>query len=345
MNSFNMQPKPIGSAIHHQQGSVQTYLAAARQARAQGAKAQAASELMQAIELHERTREPIPRTTHFELGVLLYELKRFEEAETLLRKAIGRQPKDFALNNLLGVVLKNLRKYPDALRYLDAAQKADRNNLSPLINKANIYLAQRDGAKAVEAYTLIVRRDPKNAEYQRLLGNGYRHLGQNDKALRQYEIARSLNPKETNAWIDAAGLLSLTARTDEAVQLLDAGMNVAPERTRLAETKVAILRRAGRTPEAMAFLQSELARDPNQGWVHWQLARCVMAGERRKANDYFRAALKLEPENPQFILDLAESLDRTRGPDEGPNIEEGYLLVKRRLELGPAPINETRTLR
>ena len=104
----------------------------------------------------------------------------------------------------------------------------------------------RDGAKAVEAYSLIVRREPRNAEYQRLLGNGYRHLGENQKALRQYEIARMLDPKDTNSWLDAAGLLALIARNEDALQILDSGMGVAKNRKRLVEAKVAILRRSGR---------------------------------------------------------------------------------------------------
>jgi protein O-GlcNAc transferase len=324
---------------------VKDCLAAAKQAQARGAKSDAAAHLAQAIELNERTKEAIPRGTWFELGVMLYDLRRFDAAEALLRKAVVRQPKDFALNNLLGVVLKNLGKYPDAIRYLDAAQKADGKNLSPLINKGNVYLAQRDGPRAVETYSLIVRREPRNAEYQRLLGNAYRHMGEHQKALRQYEISRTLDPKDTNSWLDAAGLLALTAKNDEAIQVLDTGMGAAKDRKRLAEAKVAILRRSGRVDEAVAFLEAELARDPKQAWVQSQLAHCFMSTDRRKANEYFRAALALEPENPQFLLELAESLDRTRGPDEGPNIEEGYRFAKRRLALGPSTINEARTLR
>ena len=92
-------------------------------------------------------------------------------------------------------------------------------------------------------------------------------------------------------------------------------------------------------------LEAELALAPAQAWVHYQLARCYVSTDRRKANDYFRSALKLERENPQFMIELAESLDRTRGADEGANIEEGYRLAKRRLELGPSTIGEARTLR
>src|SRR5262249_50792007 len=333
------------SQVISNNGGVQGCFAAAKQAMARGDKAEAVLQLMHALELHEETKESIPRSTYFELGVLLYDLRRFEDAEAVLRKAIERQPKDFGLNNLLGVVLKNLRKYQEALRYLEVAQKAKPNDLSPLVNKGNIFLAQRDGAKAVETFSLIVRREPKKAEYQRLLGNAYRSLGDNDKALRQYQIARTLNPKDTNSWIDAASLLSLVTEAEEAIKVLDAGMNFAQDKTRLAETKVAILRRAGRNPEAIDFLQAELARDPNRGWIHAQLARCVMAVDRRKANEYWRAALLVEPENAQFMLDLADSLDRTRGPDEGANIEEGYLLVKRRMDLGASTIGEARILR
>ena len=336
MTSVNTQSK---------QGSVKGHLAAATEAQTRGGKAEAADHLAEAIALHERSKEAIPRSTWFQLGMLLYELRRFEDAETTLRRAALRQPKDFAINNLLGVVLKHLGKYQDAIRYLDAAQKIDGRNLSPLANKANIYLAMQDGAKAVEAYSLIVRREPRNAESQRLLGVSYHHLGQNQKALRQYEIARMLDPKESKTWVETARLLSLMARNEDALHILDSGMGVATNRRQLVEAKIAILRRSGRVFEAISCLEAELALAPARAWIHYQLARCYVSTDRRKANEYFRSALKLERENPQFMIELAESLDRTRGADEGANIEEGYRLAKRRLELGPSTIGEARTLR
>lgn len=327
------------------EAGIQAHLAAAAEASARGAKAEAAQHLSLAIERHQRTKEPLPRSCYFELGVLLYDLKRFDEAESRARQGLERQPKNFGLHNLLGVLLKNMGRYPEALRSFETAQKLDPRNISPLVNKGNVYLALRDGPKAIEAFTRVVRAEPRNSEYQRLLGNAYRHAGDTGRALAQYEQARRVNPRERRAWVDAAGVLYELGRLDEATELLRSAIATLGADEELAGALLQVLRRSGRRDQALATARALAALHPGQAWVEAQIAKCLFDVDRRTANEHMRAALDLDPDNPHYLVELAESLDRTRGADEGRNIEAAYHLARRRVARGGNLVEDARTLR
>jgi predicted O-linked N-acetylglucosamine transferase (SPINDLY family) len=279
------------------------------------------------VDLGLATGQPLPKGALFELARLLHGLGRFDECERRARQGLERRPTDFALNNLLGVALKNLGRYPEALEALAKAQKAEPKNSSPLVNRGNVYLAMADGPRAVDTYRRLVRAQPKDAEHQRLLGVALRLSGDFDRALKQLELARRLNPRAARAWIDSARLLRDLGRIDEAIELIERAIAANGETQDLVSAKGHLLRAAGRHEAARVYLAGLLAQAQGAAWLHDQLALTLMPFDREQANVSYREALRLEPENLRYRAALAESLDRTRSGDEAANVQEAYELA------------------
>ncbi len=318
-------------------------LAASAKARAEGARAEAAEILANALTLHQETKEPVPKTTYYELGLLLYEMKRYADAEEWLRTAVAKRPKDFATVNLLGVVLRRLGRYPEALKWLDQAQKLNPRTISPLVNKANVFIAMGDGPRAADMLRRAIRQEPKTAEHHRLLGVALRLSGDLDGARQKQQVALSLDPRNIQAWIDLAGLLQELQRGEESLAVLDDALRTLGEERTLAEAKIKVMRSIGRVAEAEVWATDLLQRHPDAGWLHYQLARCIAPRDRTTANQHFREAVRLSPE-PGMLTELADSLDRTRGPREAEHIQEGYEVAKRRVELGGDLAGEAKVL-
>ncbi|MBN8889600.1 MAG: hypothetical protein BGP12_01810 [Rhodospirillales bacterium 70-18] len=320
-------------------------LTRAAEARAAGDPRAEAAHLAAAIDQHRATGAAIPRTTWHDLGALLLRLRRHEAAEQRVRQGLERQPKDSPLHNLLGLILKNTGRTEAAIAAFDLAAKLDPTNVSPLVNKANTHLTRNDGARAAEVIAPLLRKDPKNAEYHRMMGAAQRHLGALDTALHHYARARALNPAAPRHWTEPSVLLELNARVPEALALLDQAQAANPGDRALAQARLAALRRNGQAEAALAYATELAARLPQAAWVQAELARCVVATDRRRANEHLRAALAIEPGNPDLIMELADSLDRTRGPDEGENIDAAYKLARRRVELGGDLRKDSQVLR
>lgn len=325
---------PARPAVPRPASAFKAQLDQAAAALRKGDPQAAIAALTPVIDEHQRTGAPLPRSAFYDLAVLLFQARRYTEAEARARLGLEQFPNDFGLANLLGVVLKNLGRHDEALAVLDAAAKLDPDSLSPYINRGNIHQARRDGAKAAAEFAHAVQKDPDNAEYHRLLGGALRQQGLVRQALAAFETARRLNPQEPKNWIDPVGLLDELGRGHDAVVLIDQGLAQLPDARPLAEAKLSLLRRAGRQAEVTAYARGLVERFPTQPWVYIQLARCVMHADRAEANKHLREAVRLEPENPDALAELADSLDRTRGADEAQNIIEALDFAQRRLAHG-----------
>lgn len=320
-------------------------LAQAAQARRAGNRAAAALLMQQARARAAETKEPLPKLLAYELGLVLFELGRLPEAEAVLREGLARQPKDFALNNLFGIVLKNQGRFPEAVAALEVALKADPAAPAPLNNLCNVYLLTGEGEKAKTMAERLLRRDPKPGEHHRLLGAALRLCGANEPALAAFKRARELDPRNPRSWVNAAGLLEEMGRGDEAAALLAAAPEAVAGQRAFIEARIQLLRRMGRTEAVAALLAALVARYPGEAWIAAEQARGLLATDRDSANALLRQALQRDPNDSRALMELIESLDRTRGPQEQQNIAEAYRLARQRVAMGGDLARDSRTLR
>ncbi len=318
-------------------------LARAEAARAAGDRPAAIALLAQAADLHLTTGAAVPRGLFHDLGALLFQAGEAREGERRTRQGLTRLPGDFALTNLLGVLLKAQGRTDEALASFDEASRVNPAHPSPWVNRGNILLG-RNAVAAVAAFARAVQADPSQAENTRLLGVAQRQAGQTEAALASFAAARRLAPAALRAWIDTAGLLDELGRSADALAAIDEALAANPDSRLLVEARFALLRRAGRQDEAVAYAAALLKRLPDAAWVHIQAARNVVHSDRRAANRHLEEAVRLEPDNADALTDLADSLDRTRGPDEGKNIEAAYKLALRRVDLGGPMLGHARSI-
>jgi predicted O-linked N-acetylglucosamine transferase (SPINDLY family) len=324
---------------------LRTLLAQAAEAQRTGNRALAVERLLQAKAVAAGTRETLPRSLAYDLGVLLFELRRYDEALVQVREGLVRQPGTFALNNLCGVLLKNLGRYPEAVQALERAAKAEPTNVAPLVNLANTHLMTGDGPRAVEVTERLCRREPRNGEHQRLLGAAKRMVGESDAALACFRRARELDPRNLRAWVSNAGMLDELGRSAEALELLAKAPAAIVAQQPVVEARAALLRRAGRADEVQAMLTELRQRFPDQAWIAAELGRGLLAEDRDQGNALLRQALAADPGNTALLTELVDSLDRTRGPREAEHIAGAYDLAKRRVAMGGDLQRDSRVIR
>ena len=286
-----------------------------------------------------------PLAAYRKLALTLFQTQRMAEAAEWAQAGVKRYPKDFDLWNLLGVANRRLRRFPEAVEALNKAQRLQPKNLAPVINKINVYHDQGDGASSLPLAMRLVREQPANAEFQRLVGNAYRFLGEIEKCIARLDTAIRLKPTLVDAWIDRISVETGLQRHTEALNLIDKALEAIPDSVRLQETKAIQMRRGGWPDAAVAYLEHLLSEKPDTAWAHYQLARTVADRDRKRANDHFRKAAELEPKNTTYSFALAESLDRSRYGIEGAHIQEAYELICKLLEQGPPRRGQIQTAR
>jgi predicted O-linked N-acetylglucosamine transferase (SPINDLY family) len=306
-------------------------LAAADAALKAGRRDEAIEHLMAAL-----TETPaLPAKVWNALLVQLYQTERYDEGENWGARAMARHPREADIANVRGVILRRLKRYAEALEVLDIAVRNAPTSEAPQSNRANVLLDLGRGAKAEEAYTKLLRKAPKNAEYMRLLGRALALQDKREAALMRYRQAVALRKDLVEGWLDLAGTLSELERADQAEEALARGMAANPGNQRLVEAKAIILRRAGQYSRADEFLSGLLAQHGDEAWLQYQIGTTVCERDRLRGNAHLRRAVELAPDNRDYLVALIESLERTRMGDEGANIEESYQLAKAALARDP----------
>jgi predicted O-linked N-acetylglucosamine transferase (SPINDLY family) len=271
------------------------------------------------------------------LVVQLYNLKRYEDGVAMAQLGVARHPRHLVLWNTLGVLLRRLQRYEEALKALDQAQKLDPKSLAPLTNKANIYNDMGNGAAAEAAFVKLSRADPRNPEYHRGLARALLAQKKYDAAFARCRQAIGLKKDYVDAWLDWSGGEASRGDLTAALEVNEKAMAAAPGQPRLLESKAVLLRRMGQLKAAEAFLTELMPTHGDEAWLPYALGGVIGDQDRARANAYLIRATELEPDNTEYRTALMESYERSRHGDEGANIEAGYQLLEKTLAEGNMP--------
>jgi predicted O-linked N-acetylglucosamine transferase (SPINDLY family) len=309
-------------------------LAAAQAALNAGRRDEAIEHLIAAV--NEDPARPVP--VYRVLVGQLYNAGRYQEGLDFAVKAVQRHPRDYELTNTYGVLLRKLRRQPEAVKVLEQAIKLNPKALPAQQNLANALLDLGENARTEAILIKLVRLDPRNVEFLRLLARSLSKQGKVEPALARLRQAISIRKDNVDCWLDFIGLLNEDYRSQDAEEQLERALAALPGNRRLMEGKVMILRRAGQPARAEAFIEEQLALHPDTAWLHYQLGNLIADRDRERATTHLRRALELEPGNLDYALSLVETLERNRVGDEGGHVEEAYQLglrcLPRKAEFG-----------
>lgn len=164
------------------------------------------------------------------LGLTLLELKRYGEAEPLLRRAAELQPDSTHALNALGWMLNAQQRFTESVEPLRAAVRLDPEygNAHHNLGWAWINLRRLDDAEA--AYAQAVRHLPRSGsaaiEYSWVLHT----RGKHDAALRYALRATTLLPDDPRSHVAAGSVLHDMGRFPEAERHLEAVLRLDPNR-------------------------------------------------------------------------------------------------------------------
>ena len=230
------------------------------------------------------------------LGGVLADQGRREEAIGEYRKALSIQPRfPEALNNL-GLMLLELKKFPEAI----AAFKE----------------------------TLRLRSDFPEAIYN--LGNAYKAIGDVDSAISQYRRCIAIRPDMAAAHCYLGIVLTVKGAEQEGLAELARAIELRPDYAEAYNAKGVALRRIGRTANAIGEFRQAIEFRPNYADAYNNLGGALADLHRSEESmEAYRRALEIQPDFPEALYNLATSL-LAHG-----RLDESIALNRRALELKP----------
>jgi Flp pilus assembly protein TadD len=249
-------------------------------------------------------------------AISLSTLGRHNEAVDVLMPVHAKRQKDFALANTLGVMLKRAGRLNEAVAPLELARKLEPRNASPCQNLGNVQELRGDFAAAAAAFGAGLKLDPRSAEMWRLYGRMQRALGDTEGSIVSFEKSLSLDPRNKDVAVILNGLLLDRGEFDRADAAIAKSRAALPDDPLPEVMEARVMLRRGKATEAIARLDAVVEKWPTDRNANMLLARIHGDGDRRKANEALERALAAEPNNPEVMDALVESLSRSRYDSE-----------------------------
>lgn len=141
---------------------------------------------------------------------ILFFLKRYDEAELLLRECATEDPEDTRIFSLWSSIKLQRKQFADALNYANHALSLDPDDLLALNNRSTAQLKLNQTEEAFETIEGALERDPDNSYTHSSYGWSLLEKGDHVKALEYFSESLRLDPN--NAYAQAGMAEALKAK-------------------------------------------------------------------------------------------------------------------------------------
>jgi len=159
-------------------------------------------------------------------GRALSQLKRYEDAVTVLDQALQLDPNNAEALVYKGWALSQLKRFEEAATVLDQALQLDPNNAEALGYKGSALSQLKRFEEAVETLDRAIEMDSKQVWMLTAKGEALRLLGRRDEALKVQDQVLAQEPNDVIALSAKGHTLIELEREQEAIDALDKALNV-----------------------------------------------------------------------------------------------------------------------
>lgn len=252
-------------------------------------------------------KNPENRIAHLNLGEVLDEQGRLDEAVVHYREALRIDPYFAKAHNNLGVALAKQGKIHEAIEHYLQALRLNRHLQKTRVNLDNALDIEIDKKGA-----LFAESSEPGSEYVKSISNlgvALALLGKFEKAIAYCKKALDLEPDWAEGHNNLANALAAQGKLKEALQHFSRALELKPDYADAHNNLAVTLARLGRFAEAREHYLQALRLKPNSPETHNNLGAALAAqGKFVEAIEHYRLALKLRPDYAEAHMNLGNVL-------------------------------------
>ena len=278
-------------------------------------------------------RNPLCYLAHTNLGSLLFQQGRMDEAIAQYQKALNIAPDYSEAHNDLGLALFQKGQVGEAIAHYEQALKTSPSNTEAHVNLGNALVQQGRLDEAVAHYLTALAIQPRNGKIYSNIGNALFQQGKLDEAIDCLHRGLAILPTFADAHDLLGTILFQKGQVDEAISHFQQAVQYQPDLTGVHKNLATALVQKGQVDEAVAQLFAELRASPNDSATHCYLAGVLSSqGRTKEAIAHYRAALKTLPDSPEALNNMAWILAVNADP-QARNGPEAVALAERACRL------------
>ncbi len=251
-------------------------------------------------------RNPACWMAHNNLGVVLRDRGRLDEAIEHYRRALELRPEYPEAHNNLGLVLSAIGRHEEAIAEFREALRLRPANPEALGNLASVLTATGRHREAIESLQLAVRYDGGNAGLHANLGVALQAAGQVAAAVDEFERSLALNPDQPEVRLQLELATAGGQAPDRAASVYERVLRDHPDNFQAHFGLAVALAQMGRAGEAIGHYERVVQLRPDHVEAHNNLAALLArAGRVADAIPHFEQAARLKPDMVEMHMNLA----------------------------------------
>jgi tetratricopeptide (TPR) repeat protein len=252
------------------------------------------------------------------LTVLSYrQSATYASVETLYQTTIARNPACWMAHNNLGAILLEQGRFNEAVEHLQEGLRYKSDDAGVYNNLGTALFRLGKLNDALDQYQRAVQLQPDYPDAHYNLANALAELDRIDDAVAHYTQALRLKPDYAEAHYNLANTLLGQGRGVEATEHYQQAVRFAPGDADIHSALAGVLAQQGRLPEAATHYQHAVRLRPNFPTAHFNLANTLLhLGYDTEAVAHYRTAAELLPDSLSVQFNLATALLRVGQPSE-----------------------------
>jgi tetratricopeptide (TPR) repeat protein len=261
-------------------------------------------------------RNPACWMAHNNLGEVLTDSGRLDEAITQYRKALEIKP-DFDVAHInLGAMLARRGEVDEAMVHYRKALETRPDYALAHVDLGSALAGRGEVDEAIAHYRKALEIKPDYAEAHDRLGNELAGRGELDEAIAHFRKALEIRPDDAEVHYNLGNALAGRGKVDEAIAHFRKALEIKPDYADACNNLALALARRGEFDEAIAHFRKALEIKPDFDLAHINLG-AVLAdrGEVDEAMAHYQKALELATrENKQALADVIRARIRPHQP-------------------------------
>ncbi|MCQ8874516.1 tetratricopeptide repeat protein [Mesorhizobium sp. LMG17149] len=210
----------------------------------------------------------------------LHQAGRRQEAETIYRQVLARQPKHAAAAHFLGLLLHQTGRSEEGLDLIERSVNLQPTNPDFLNNFGTVMRDLGRPAAAIDFFRGAVDLRPDQLAARDNLGSSLKQVGQFEEAEEIYRGTVARNPFHVRARIGLAETLQEAGRLDEALAVFREALAIRPKDADLLHGLGVGLMEKGKLDEAADLFRQALAINPAMATAWLMLTQVKRQKER-----------------------------------------------------------------
>lgn len=252
-----------------------------------------------------------PLTLEQAIGVAegYYTRKQFSAAQAICEAVLKYQPEHLRALELMGVIAFISNQPEIAKQFFSKLYAQDPNNAHFLTSLGAAYSQTGDLQKALELFQKSLKLDSKNAETYYNIGTVLQTIGNYDDAEKYYLRALDLAPNFDATYNNLATICLEHGEIDKALQYLELALQFTPEDPRVYNNLAQAHLAKTNYSQAFFYVQQAIKLNPKfaDAYCSYGMIYDYM-GQSNLALEKFRESIALEPDKPNFHVNMALTL-------------------------------------